>query len=118
MTKKSWEKELLSALILTGDEPVEVIFSGGVSKTIRVIPWKLFVKHINSLLAKQDGKSYGQGYKEGYADAEYQVKKEIEKVLAQRVCWNPYCAKDADCQKHRKEQIDTLLSIIIPKEKR
>jgi hypothetical protein len=32
---KDWENTLKDALILRGDEPIEVIFSGGVSKTIR-----------------------------------------------------------------------------------
>lgn len=46
-----WEKQLKGALLLTGDEPIEVIFSGGVSKTIRQIPWSLFVATVEKLRA-------------------------------------------------------------------
>jgi hypothetical protein len=48
-----WEKTLKSVLILTGDEPIEVIFGGGVSKTIRVIPWSMFAIAMNKFYTQQ-----------------------------------------------------------------
>lgn len=46
-----WEKQLKGALLLIREEPVEVIFSGGVSKTISVIPWSMFVLAMDKLLS-------------------------------------------------------------------
>lgn len=51
MTHTDWEKQLKGALLLIREEPVEVIFSGGVSKTISVIPWSMFVLAMDKLLA-------------------------------------------------------------------
>lgn len=46
-----WENQLKGALLLIREEPVEVIFSGGVSKTVSVIPWSMFVLAMDKLLA-------------------------------------------------------------------
>jgi hypothetical protein len=48
-----WENKLKGALLLRREEPVEVIFSGGVSKTISMIPWSLFVLAIDKLLSDE-----------------------------------------------------------------
>lgn len=51
--EERFEKEMKEALILTHDDPIEVIFSGGVSKTIRAIPWSLLVKAFRHLTDKE-----------------------------------------------------------------
>lgn len=50
LNKPIWEKTLKSTLFLNGDDPIEVIFSGGVSKTIRQIPWSMFTIAMNTLI--------------------------------------------------------------------
>ncbi len=42
---------------------------------------------------------------------EKKLNKKIKQILSWWVCWNEYCAKDAGCQKDRKEQADKLLSL-------
>ena len=53
--KQGWEEALKGVLLLKGDEPIEVIFSGGVSRTSRVIPWSMFVVAMNKLLRDERG---------------------------------------------------------------
>lgn len=50
-THTDWEDQLKGVLLLTREEPIEVIFSGGVSKTVSVIPWNTFVLAMDKLLA-------------------------------------------------------------------
>ena len=85
-----WEKQLKGALLLTGDEPIEVIFSGGVSKTIRQIPWSLFVATVEKLRAdarKAERDICRKVYIRNAAFAEYGISdekagKEFDDVLA------------------------------------
>lgn len=50
MTQDKWLQELKDSLMITYDEPLEVIFGTGIDKKVRVVPWSMFVMAIRKFV--------------------------------------------------------------------
>lgn len=50
MKQQKWLYELKQSLMITYDEPLEVIFGTGIDKKVRAVPWSMFVMAVQKFI--------------------------------------------------------------------